>query len=81
VARRRGGPAPGAAASGVGWRRLQSLVSGPLPEAEAVLRALHWRHSKGRNPPEHWFTSLADPTSRQPVRPEVRRVAALVLQD
>ena len=51
------------------------------PEAEAVLRALHWRHSKGRNPPEHWFTSLADPTSRQPVRPEVRRVAALVLQD
>ena len=34
-------------------------------EAEAVLRALHWRHSKGRNPPEHWFTSL-------PIRPAGR---------
>ncbi len=56
------------------------------PRAEAVLRALHWRHSKGRNPPDHWFTTLADPPhpgpfGPGPVRPEVRRLAALVLQD
>jgi acetoin utilization protein AcuC len=64
------------------WTGVWGLLNGRemperlLPEAEAVLRALHWRHSKGRNPPEHWFTSLADPTSRQPVRPEVRRAEA-----
>ncbi|MDX1575000.1 MAG: acetoin utilization protein AcuC [Kiloniellales bacterium] len=56
------------------------------PQAEAVLRALHWRHRKGRNPPEHWFTTLADPppprsNGGQPIRPELRRLAALVLRD
>jgi len=52
----------------------------PLP-AEAVLRHLSWRHSKGRNPPDHWFTTLADRRHSGPVRPEVRRLAAQVLQD
>ena len=31
------------------------------PEAEAVLRVLRFDgNSRGRNPPEHWFTTLAD---------------------
>ena len=51
------------------------------PPAEAVLRALDWRHRKGRNPPDHWFTSLADPPRSGEIRPEVRRLADLVLQD
>ncbi len=51
------------------------------PPAEAVLRDLRWRHSKGRNPPDHWFTSLADPPHAGPVRLEVRRLAAQVVQD
>jgi acetoin utilization protein AcuC len=78
------------------WTGIWGLLNGCLypgqpperlaPRAEAVLRALHWRHSKGRNPPDHWFTTLADAprpglASPGPVRPEVRRLAALVLQD
>jgi acetoin utilization protein AcuC len=49
------------------------------PEAEAVLRALNWRHSKGRNPPEHWFTTLADKPRHGPIRPEVRALPRAVL--
>ncbi len=54
-----------------------------LPEnAEAVLRSLRWRRAAGRNPPEHWFTTLADPPADGPVRAEVRtavaRAAAIV---
>ncbi|MEM7491102.1 MAG: acetoin utilization protein AcuC, partial [Pseudomonadota bacterium] len=48
-------------------------------EAEAVLRALRFDgNSRGRNPPEHWFTTLRDPPRPGPVRPEVAdRVAHL----
>jgi acetoin utilization protein AcuC len=52
----------------------------PAP-AESVLRALAWRHRDGRNPPERWFTTLADRPRTGPVRPDVRRLADLVLQD
>ncbi len=48
------------------------------PAAEAVLRRLEWRHSRGRNPPERWFTSLADPPREGPVRAEVRALADAV---
>jgi len=51
------------------------------PSAEAVLRALHWRHRTGRSPPAHWVTTLADPPRSGKIRPEVRRLADLVLQD
>ena len=50
------------------------------PAAEAVLRKLEWRHSRGRNPPEDWFTTLADAPRGGPLRPEVRALAAEVLR-
>jgi acetoin utilization protein AcuC len=49
------------------------------PEAEAVLRSLSWRHSRGRNPPESWFTALADPPRRGPLRSAVREAVATAL--
>lgn len=43
------------------------------PGAEAVLRALIWeRASAGRNPPEHWFTTLRDAPRDGPIREAVR---------
>ena len=55
------------------------LNDAPVParlpaSAETVLRALAWPgHRLGRNPPEHWFTTLADPPQApQAIRPELR---------
>ena len=48
------------------------------PEAEAILRDLEWRHRLGRNPPEAWFTTLADPVRPGPRRDAVRALAAAV---
>ena len=45
------------------------------PAGEAVLRALRWRRAAGRDPPDHWFTTLADPPRGGPVRAEVRAAA------
>ena len=49
------------------------------PEGEAVLRALSWPgHRLGRNPPEAWMTTLADPPHEGEVPAELRaRIAAL----
>ena len=49
------------------------------PAAEAVLRGLTWRHSRGRNPPEAWFTTLADTPRPGPLRDAVRHLAARAL--
>jgi acetoin utilization protein AcuC len=49
------------------------------PAAEAVLRGLSWRHSRGRNPPEAGFITLADPPRGGPLRDEVRALAAKTL--
>jgi len=51
------------------------------PAAEAVLRALGWHRAAGRNPPEHWFTTLRDSPRRGVVRASVRRAAAEILRD
>ncbi len=67
------------------WTRVWGALNGHamparLPDAaEAVLRALSWtRRAAGRNPPEHWFTTLADTPREGPVHPEIRaRVDAL----
>lgn len=48
------------------------------PAAEAVLRRLEWSHSQGRNPPDHWFTTLRDEPREGPVRDEVREVVAVL---
>jgi acetoin utilization protein AcuC len=45
------------------------------PAGEAVMRLLHWSRSAGRNPPEHWFTTLADAPRRGPVRRAVQELA------
>ncbi|WP_448205060.1 acetoin utilization protein AcuC [Azospirillum sp. sgz302134] len=52
----------------------------PTAEAERVLRALTWSRAAGRNPPEHWFTTLADAPRPGPVRDAVRRVVALAME-
>lgn len=64
------------------WAGIWATVAGiemleRLPDAaERLLRAVEWRHSLARNPPERWFTTLADPPQDGPVRPEIRAVAA-----
>ncbi len=68
------------------WTGIWGLLSGQAlpahlpPEAEAVLRALSWRHSRGRNPPEHWFTTLADRPRGGPVRANLRDLARRALE-
>lgn len=51
------------------------------PAAEAVLRGLSFSRAAGRNPPEAWFTTLADPPRRGVVRAVVRRAAAAAMVD
>ena len=64
------------------WAGIWAVLNGidpavpPTPEAEGVLRALSWSRAAGRNPPEHWFTTLGDAPRPGPIRDEVRRVAA-----
>ncbi len=58
----------------------------PIPprttaEAEAVLRGLRYNRAAGRNPPEHWFTTLRDAPREGMVRAEVAALAALALED
>jgi acetoin utilization protein AcuC len=44
------------------------------PAAEAVLRGLSFEgNRRGRNPPEHWFTTLRDAPREGPIRDEVRQ--------
>jgi len=65
------------------WTGIWGTLNGEdMPDAlpyaaEAVLRALVWSRSQGRNPPEHWFTTLADPPRGGPVREEVRELVRL----
>jgi acetoin utilization protein AcuC len=69
------------------WARIWAALNGiAVPErtsaaAEAVLRALTYNRAAGRNPPEHWFTTLRDAPREGPVRDEIRRVADLALHE
>ena len=48
------------------WTRVWGVLNGleaqrPIgAAAESVLRAVTWNHSRGREPPEAWFTSICD---------------------
>lgn len=50
------------------------------PLAEETLRAVTWRHRRGRDAPEHWFTTLTDPPATGPVRDEVRTLIRQAVQ-
>ena len=54
------------------WGVLNDLVAPELlpPEAEAILRGLSLNRAAGRNPPGHWFTTLADAPREAPLRAE-----------
>ncbi len=51
------------------------------PAAEQVLRALRFGRAAGRNPPEHWFTTMRDAPRPGVVRAAVQRVVAAVVRD
>lgn len=65
------------------WGVLNAQVlDEPLPmPAQSLLREIVWNHSRGRTPPEHWFTNLADAARPGPVRPEIRAAARAILED
>jgi acetoin utilization protein AcuC len=69
------------------WAGIWAVLNGiPIPSrttpaAEAVLRALAYRRAAGRNPPEPWFTTLRDPPREGEVRDEIKRLAALALEE
>lgn len=68
------------------WAGIWAVLNGidpavpPTPEAERVLRALTWSRAAGRNPPEHWFTTLADVPRPGPIRDRVREVVDIVME-
>lgn len=59
------------------WAGVWAILSGRsvperLPEsAERLLRAVRWPHRRGRTPPAHWFTTLADVPNDGAVRAEI----------
>lgn len=67
------------------WTGVWATLNGfDVPErindqAQEVLRALRFDgNRRGTNPPEHWFTTLADAPRNGPIRQEIRdRIAAL----
>jgi acetoin utilization protein AcuC len=65
------------------WATLNGLaIPDRLPAAaEAVLRGLAWHRAAGRNPPEHWFTTLRDAPRTEEVRDAVRCVCALAVEN
>lgn len=63
------------------WATLNGIdpVVPPTGAAEAVLRSLTWSRAAGRNPPEHWFTTLADRPRPGPVRDGVLKIAEVAM--
>jgi len=58
------------------WATLNHFPIPPRlpPDAEAGLRALRFDRAIGRNPPQHWLTTLLDPPRDGPVREAVVRL-------
>ncbi len=65
------------------WAVLNDIAIPPrtTPAAEAVLRALTYNRAAGRNPPEHWFTTLRDLPREGTVRPEIHRLVEQALEE
>jgi acetoin utilization protein AcuC len=65
------------------WAELNGIAipERATPAAETVLRALRYNRAAGRNPPEHWFTTIRDLPREGAVREAVRHVSALALQE
>lgn len=67
------------------WTGVWAILNGldtptRLPvEGTALLRGVRWNHRRAQNPPEWWFTTLADRPREGPIRPEVRALASAVL--
>jgi acetoin utilization protein AcuC len=61
------------------WATLNDIeiADRTTPAAETVLRSLVYNRAAGRNPPEHWFTTLRDAPREGAVRAEVAHVAQL----
>jgi acetoin utilization protein AcuC len=60
------------------WAELNGFdVPGTLPpKAEAILRAIQWtNNTRGKNPPQHWFTTLKDAPREGAVRDGIKRLA------
>ena len=59
------------------WALLNEIeIPVSLPAAaEHVLRGVTWSRSAGRNPPDHWFTTLADTPRPGPIDDAVRDLA------
>jgi acetoin utilization protein AcuC len=51
----------------------------PTATARAVLRDLTWSRNQGRNPPEHWFATIADPERPGKVRSRIHELVAVTL--
>jgi acetoin utilization protein AcuC len=68
------------------WAGIWGVLDGRTPPerlpaaAESVLRALAFNRAAGRNPPEHWFTTLRDAPRPGPVRLEIRHLAEATLE-
>jgi acetoin utilization protein AcuC len=69
------------------WTGVWATLNGfDIPEylpqsAEEVLRGLSWSRAAGRNPPEHWFTTLADAANTQKVRDPVWQIIDTIRAD
>jgi len=65
------------------WATLNGIAipERTTPEAEAVLRGLRYNRAAGRNPPQHWFTTIRDVPRECAVRDEVRRLAEMTLDE
>jgi acetoin utilization protein AcuC len=50
-----------------------------LPQAELVLRGLHWNRRRSEPRPEHWFTTIADTPRGGEIRDAIRRIGDVVL--
>jgi len=67
------------------WAGVWATLNGidpAVPPTEAagdVLRGISWKHRHGRQPPERWFTTIADAPRDGGIRDPVRAVAAAAI--